>query len=156
MLPEMLTPVLDKHAEALATVVSIVAALIVGYFGYRANRVRHVREYTLSVLAPLLTNERLFAAHSIVMDHVISKQQLDYAAMSGKDRELVLQLLAYYEFLAAAFLRGDFDRRTVLRQRRSSIKGAWEIAQDFIDTRRRLLGRRVYNEIEDLVTNHCA
>jgi hypothetical protein len=147
---------LATYSEAAATLISIFAALLVGFLGYRQNQKRHIREYTLSVLSPLLTNERLFGAHSIVTEHVIQQKQLDYNALSKQERELILQLLGYYEFVSAAFLRNDIDRKTVLRQRRASFKSAYGISQDFIQKRRALLRRpSVYNELQNFVERHC-
>jgi hypothetical protein len=147
---------ISNNSAAIAILISIFPSVLLGYIGYRANRRRHIREYTLSVLAPLLTDERLFSAHNIIIDHVISNTQIDYDGMSKHERELVLQILGYYEFLAAAFLRGDLDRATVLKQRRSSFKGAYTVSQSFIERRRQLLGRKtVYDQLERFVRRHC-
>jgi hypothetical protein len=147
---------ISNNSAAAAIIISIFPSVLLGYLGYRSNRKRHLREYTLNVLSPLLTDERLFAAHNIIIDHVINKTQIDYDSMSKGDRELVLQLLGYYEFLAAAFLRGDLDKATVLKQRRSSFKGAYTASQDFIERRRQLLGRKtVYDQLERFVRRHC-
>jgi hypothetical protein len=147
---------LSNHSEAAATLLSVLAALFAGFLGYKQNQKRHVREYTLSVLSPLLTNDRLFAAHTIITDHIIDGRQLDYSKLSKEERDLVLQILGYYEFLSAAFLRGDLDDATVLRQRRASFKGAYDAAQSFIDERRKLLRRpSVYSELKTFVETHC-
>lgn len=114
------------NPEATATVLSILAAVIVGFFGYRQTSDRHRREYTLNVLAPLLANDRLFKTHDTVVNYRIKNLQPDYATVQANEREDILQLLGYYEFLSAAFMRGDLDRRTVLSQRKSTFRNAFE------------------------------
>jgi hypothetical protein len=151
-----MTEFIINNSAAIAILISVFPSVLLGYLGYQANRRRHLREYTLSVLSPLLTDERLFAAHNIIIDHVINDTQIDYDGMSKHERELVLQILGYYEFLAAAFLRGDLDRATVLKQRRSSFKGAYTVSQSFIERRRQLLRRKtVYDQLERFVRRHC-
>ena len=145
-----------QHSEALATIISVVVVAIAGVIGFKADQKRHRREYTLSVLSPLLTNDRLFKAHNIIVDHHINKKRIDYNNISEDDRVLILQLLGYYEFLAASFLRKDLDRETVLCQSRSTIRDTFAASKTFIEARRVLLGRpSAYMELEILATQHC-
>lgn len=144
------------HSEALATGVSALVAILLGVYGYRINRRRHRREYTLNVIAPLLTNERLFCAHCIIMAHAIDERKLDPTGLSDDERSLILQLLSYYEFLAASFFRKAVDRSTVLRQRKRSIHQTFCVAEPLIKERRDALGYdTAYIEIERLATKHC-
>ena len=147
---------LINHSEAVATILSVLAAVVAGSIQLKAHRRRHRREYTLSVLSPLLINDNLFSAHIIITDHFIKNKKIIYDEISKQDRDLVLQLLGYYEFLSAAFLRDNIDRTTLLRQRKSSFKNAYEICKLFIDRRRQLLNRpTVYSELEQFVKGYC-
>lgn len=151
-----MTSNLLSNPEATATVLSILTAVIAGLFGYRQNNDRHRREYTLNVLAPLLANDRLFKTHDAVVNYRIKNLQPDYATVQTNEREDILQLLGYYEFLSAAFMRGDLDRQTVLSQRKSTFRYAFETLKPFIDARRTLLSNnRVYCDFEEFVTRYC-
>lgn len=145
-----------SNPEATATVLSILAAVVAGFIGYRQNNDRHRREYTLSVLVPLLANDRLFKTHDTLVNYRIKDLRPDYAKVHDHEREDILQLLGYYEFLSAAFMRGDLDRRTVLSQRKSTFRNAFETLKPFIDARRALLANnRVYCDFEQFVTRYC-
>lgn len=145
------------NPEAAATALSVLAAVCAGFLGYRESRARHRREHTLSVLAPLLTNDRFFRTHHTIINHRINDTRPDYNALSDAEREDILQLLGYYEFLAASYLRRDLHRGTVLRQRRSTFRGAWDTLTPFIGVRRKLLNNnKVYCDFETFVTRHCS
>jgi hypothetical protein len=147
----------SAHPEAAATFLSVFAAVFVGFLGYRANRARHKREYTLSVLSPLLTIDSLFGAHHTVVNYRIADRQPSYEEMDEAERESILRLLGYYEFLSASFLRRDLDRGTVLRHRRSTFGGTWTTLKPFILTRRELLKNdKVYRDFELFVRDYCS
>ncbi|MEJ2118761.1 MAG: hypothetical protein P8Y67_07915 [Alphaproteobacteria bacterium] len=145
-----------QHSEALATIVSVVVVAIAGVIGFRADQQRHRREYTLNVISPLLTDNRLFEAHNIIIDYHVNKRRIDYNNITDENKVLILQLLGYYEFLAASFLRKDLDRETVLCQSKSSIRNTYDVVKAFIESRRVMLSRpNVYAEFELLATQYC-
>ena len=109
------------------------------------------------VLAPLLTNEPLFNTHHRIVNYRIADTRPNYEELYDAERERILQLPGYYEFLSASFLRRDLHRATVLRHRRSTFSGTWKTLEPFIGERRKMLkNNKVYCDFEEFVRDYCS
>jgi hypothetical protein len=144
-------------SEAHATLISTFLVLLLGFLGYTNNKNRQKREYTLTLFMPLLNEEKLAEAYNAISDWIIQKKSLSHSTLDKTELDLLLRLLGYYEFLSAAILRNDIDRKTILRQRaKSSFKAVYSISKNFIEERRILLDRdSVYTDLQAFVEKHC-
>lgn len=129
------------HSEAVATLVSVMIALLLGVIGYRAQRRRHRREYTLTALAHSLTNPEIMAGKNVIRRLQHQRGCLDPTSITDAELDHVVNALNYYEFISNAFLKGDLDRATVLEQMAGSFLLTYDCAKPYIEQRRNDRGR---------------
>lgn len=143
------------HSEAFATLLSVFAALVIGYTGFRQNQRRSRREYTQNIMLQRLCHDDLSRATGILADYAARGEEFYPDPSNPEELRLVRQLLSYYEFVAIAYLQRDLDRRTVRRQQRSALKAAYRTCRPYIEQRRKELKRKtLYAELETLAKHH--
>lgn len=127
--------------EALATILSVAVALILGVIGVLRQRAIHKREYTLQVISHSLTNPRITAGKNILRRLHAKGQIFDPNQLCEDDVDKVSEMLGYFEFMANAYLRGDLDKTTIREQMEGSFILNFETTKDYIHRRRDARGR---------------
>lgn len=99
-----------EHSEAIATLASVMAAIMIGFVEFRQNQRRMRREYTLGIMLQRLSNPDLAKAMLLVADRVARGEKYPRQPEGHEEHRLVVMLLSYYEFVAVAYHRNDLER----------------------------------------------
>jgi len=141
-----------EHAEAIATLVSVIVALVIAVIGFAKNQKRLRREFTQTIMLQRLSNPDLAKATQLVGKLVAAKKHYPIEPENDEEDRIFVMLLSYYEFVAIGYYQKDLDRKTVKRQAQKAMKAAFEVAKEYILARRAVLGRdRLYIELEKMV-----
>lgn len=141
--------IVSLHSEAIATFVSVGAAGIFGWRGFRQNQRRSRREYTLGLMLQRFQNDAFFLATRLLSECIENDEVLDIDALSEVDRDAVIRLLTFLEFIAAAYRRDSLDKSAVRDQLQSVIVQSFDRSRTFIHQRREKLKRpKLYEHLE--------
>lgn len=144
--------VISQHAEAFATLLSVAVALLLAWFGFRENQRRERMEYTVSVLLERFRNEHVRTARRILyerLDNDLPVRREDFSEAEFHD---VMNLLAFYEFIAISTYQRRLDLPTIRRLSGNSIKRGYNGCREMVRERRESFGRPgMFRELERFV-----
>ncbi|GAB3983923.1 DUF4760 domain-containing protein [Plantactinospora veratri] len=144
---------LRTSGEINETAASILVAVVFGAMTVLQQRQSQRRQYTVGLITAFQSAEPLCQA-DVWMARRISGHQPVGADLTGDDEERVLPLLDYYEFLAVLAVRGLVDVPLLLNLRGGTMTRCFELCRGYIEDRRSLAGREIYQALELLATEY--
>lgn len=143
-----------RISEQELTAASIGIALVFGMITAMQNALGDRRRTTVELLGSFSTSDALAASDAAIARHLAGGHAID----ADVDREFdacLIHVLDYYEYLCRAARSGAIDRRMLKDLRGPSVTLLFERSRDYIESRRRTFGDRLYCMTEWFVTDYC-
>src|SRR5262245_62078587 len=146
---ERLANIVD-HPDALATLLSIGFAIMLGTFGFIWNNIQEKKRYTFEVLMKYTENTAVLVALHRVWKHISSNRTYRSDGVDNDLEQHLTLLLSYFQSIAVAANHHMLNERILLIARYGSMKTIWDFFYPYVERKRRDLGRPLlYVDLED-------
>lgn len=128
-----------KSPEALATLLAGGAAIAVAAAGFWANQSRQKVDHAVAILMERFRNDYIRNGRRIVYQLRDEGVDLRRTTLEPADYHDVVNLLAFYDFVAISYYANRIDRKTVRSLFARSVAEIYEHCAGLIDERRLLV-----------------
>lgn len=146
---------MDLDFNSLLTAGSIVAAVIVGIYQIRKQRLAADVQHTIDILAMTFEDSAVSRSRSVLRKWIIADRYIKDDRLPPDDDEVVATILNYYDFLASLVLIDDLDLRVFRQTMGGVVVRDFEYLKCYVISRRESSGRPLlYWNIEAICRDH--